>query len=294
MNPGLGNRELLENGVWWIDETGDIHSADSIDPSFDSLFVRHLGHVKVLVSDQLISMSWDVKLTPEASLEVALERLSAFKGHETFRLNYFYLGWATETVGSAEEAILRIRTVQSLRDVNGMPLTHVEMMDPGNLASSSPRIRESLRLWQQTDGHLSNATSDECSHLLPEVLIYRPSRRTGNLVFTWVGGRSFSTRVHGRAWAKRALRAESMSTVGSETSDYVDRISSAYEHVWRTGEPHLARVRTLLSPDGNSDPVWLDYYRLLLRYRLHDNRDALVCLSQPNSESFTRPPDAVP
>lgn len=294
MTPGLSSCERLENGVWWIDETGVVHSADSIDPSFDALFVRHLGHVKIAVDNRHVSLSWDVQVTPQPSLDEAISRLSMFEHSGTFRLNYFYLGWATETLGSSEKAIERVRAIQVLRDVNAVPLTHVEMMDPGNLVDASPRIREQLQLWQQTDGHLGNASTDECSQMLPEVLIYRPSPRSGKLVFTWVGGKSFSTRVHGRDWAKDALRAESISTIGSETSDYVDRISSAYDEVWETSKPHLARVRTLLSPDGKSDPVWLDYYRLLLRYRLHDDRDALVCLSQPTEKSFTKPPGAVP
>lgn len=264
-----------------------MHSADNIDSSFDALFVRHLGHVKIAVEDAELAVSWDVQGTSDAAMTVALQCIAQLTGRTTYRLNYFYLGWATEQFDKIEAVLGRMQSVRQLRDVSGVPLTHVESIDPD-------RISAALQLWRRTDGRLAKASTDECSALLPEVLIYRPSRRTGKLVFTWVGGRSFSTRVHGRDWSKRALRSESFATIGTETADYVDRISSAYNEVWQTGAPRLDRIQTLLSPDRSSDPVWLDYHRLLLRYRLHDERDAIVCLSQPSERSFTKPPDAVP
>ncbi|MEQ8665477.1 MAG: hypothetical protein RIC16_07110 [Rhodospirillales bacterium] len=294
MIPGSDDIKRFETGTWWIDEEGEFHDAELIDPSFDTLFVRHLGHIKLETEGTHMSLTWDVTASSESAIGAAIDQLVSRPGLTEVRLNFFHLGWMTEGLTSAGAAIERVYAVQQFRSVTGMPLTKIEVADTAAVKDAPAGIRRTFELWRRTQGRLTEASQDECAVLLPEILIYRPSITTGRLVFSWVGNRSFSTMVHGRAWARRALRAESVSVVGSETADYVDRISAAYREVWTTGEPHYARIQTLLNPQEAADPVWLKYHRLLLPYRLHDGKAALICVSKPEAGSFSKPLDAVP
>ena len=294
MDPGADDIKRFDTGTWWIDEAGDFHAAELIDPSFDTLFVRHLGHIKVEIENTRLTLTWDVSSSSDSAIGAAIDQLLSRPGLSDVRLNFFHLGWMTEGLDTAGAAIERIYAVQQFRHVTGMPLTKIEVGDTGDVESAPPEIHQTFELWRRTSGQLTEASQDECAFLLPEVLIYRPSITTGRLVFSWVGNRSFSTMVHGRAWARRALRSESVSVVGSETADYVDRISAAYRDVWNSGEPQYARIQTLLNPQEAADPVWLNYHRLLLPYRLHDGKAALICISKPEAGSFSKPLDAVP
>lgn len=294
MYPGSDDIKSFESGAWWIDEVGEFHAAELIDPSFDTLFVRHLGHIKLEADSSRLTLTWDVGASSDVAIRAAIDQLLSRPALSDIRLQFFHLGWMTESLDTAGAAIERIYAVQQFRNVTGMPLTKVEVADTAEVARAPGGIRRTFDLWQRTDGRLTEASQDECAFLLPEILIYRPSITTGRLVFSWVGNRSFSTMVHGRAWARRALRSESVSVVGSENADYVDRISAAYREVWTSGEPQYARIQTLLNPQEAADPVWLKYHRLLLPYRLHDGKAALVCISKPEAGSLSKPLDVVP
>jgi len=279
MNVGQSTLSGLHDGDWWVDESGFAHSGDSVDKTFDTLFLRHLGHIKLSISESRIAVTWDVGTVSEDSVAHVADWLRSEPGVPA-RLKFFYYGWAEETVAGGEPASQRMSDIQALRSVRQIPSTHVQDRGAVAVHSAPTSIRRGFELWYRTGGKLGNATHDECSELLPRVIFYRPDQQTGELVFSWVGSRSLSTRVHGRAWSRRALQSRSSNTVGSESANYVNRISSAYDDVWSSGEPHYACIQTLLSPDDDQEPVWLNYHRLLLRLHLHDGRPALMCLSE--------------
>ncbi len=283
--------EHLDDGDWWVDDVGCLHAADNVDESFDTLFLRHLGHIKLSVRGEHIGVTWDVAAVDEYSAGFIAEWLRATTGKRAL-LRYFYYGWAEEKAENGREAAGRMNEIQMLRSVRQIPSTYVENQGAFEPSAAPPGIRRGYDIWRRTRGRLADATQDECNELLPQILFYRPERRSGDLVFTWVGSHSLSARVHGRAWTQRALRSRSFNTVGSETSDYVDRIATAYQDVWDTGAPHYARIQTLLSPQPEQDPIWLTYHRLLLRFRLHDGKPALMCLSKKVGTLSKPLPDA--
>lgn len=294
MGDQKGNSIRLDDGNWWVDEIGDFHSGDDIDDSFDSLFLRHLGQLKLQICPKQIVITWDIHEISSDTIAYFIARLSQNQFHSRVLLRYYYYGWAEELYhgpNAIDTASQRMILIQRFKSVGLVHPTQVKELDLFDLESASPLIRRGFEMWHSTEGQYRNASQDECCEHLPNVVIYRPDQNTGNLVFSWVGARSLSMIVHGRKWAANVIRQASRNAQGSERQDYVTQVNSAYKQVWETGEPHYSSIRTLLTLEGK-EPKWLSYQRLLMRYNLHDGLPALVCLSNQNSAVNILPTDA--
>ncbi len=280
------NTEQLRDGSWWVDEVGGFHCAEGVDDSFDSLFLRHLGQLKLDVSANQVSITWDVHEVSLDTITCVISRLNQSTSNSRVYLRYYYFGWADELYSgpnAATVAAQRIGKIQRFRSVEMVRPTQINVHDLSSITTATPSIKRGFDMWRETNGQLGNASQEACSEHLPSFLIYRPDRHTGKLVFSWVGTRSLSAVVHGRTWAALAIKQSSTNPQGAEKQDYVAQISSAYQHVWDSGEPQYSSIRTLLTPEGQ-DPRWLSYERLLMRYNLHDGRPALVCLAKQSHE----------
>lgn len=276
----------LREGIWWVDEIGGFHNAEDVDSSFDSLFLRHLGQLKLEVNSKRISITWDVHEVSSSTVTGVIEGLNQYNPRACVFLRYYYFGWAEELYPGPDAlriAAQRMAMIQRFKSVEMVRPTQIKVCDLNKIKTASSLIKRSYEMWCQTGGEFEKSSPEDCSEQLPNVLIYRPDVHTGKLVFSWVGSRSLSAIVHGRRWAAMAIRQASNIPQGSEQDDYVAQISSAYQHVWDTGEPHYSQIRTLLT-FKSKDPKWLSYQRLLMRYNLHDGRPALICLSSPSPE----------
>ena len=279
------NATRLEDGNWWVDEIGGFHSANDVDDSFDSLFLRHLGQLKLQISPKQIIITWDTHEISSDTIAYFIARLSQNQSHSRVLLRYYYYGWAEELFHGPDAiniASQRMILIQRFKSVELVRPTQVEVRDLFEIEEASPMIKQGYEMWHTTEGQYRNASHEECAEHLPNVVIYRSDQKTGNLVFSWVGARSLSMMVHGRKWAVKVIKQASGNAQGSEKQDYVTQVNSAYKQVWETGEPHYSSIRTLLTLEGK-EPKWLSYQRLLMRYNLHDGLPALVCLSKQNS-----------
>ena len=279
------NATQLDYRNWWVDEIGGFHSACDVDDSFDSLFLRQLGQLKLQISPEQIIITWDIHEVSSDTIAYVIARLNQSHSHSRVLLRYYYYGWAEELFRGPDaisSASQRMTKIQCFKSVELVRPTQVKVRDLTEVKSASPLIKRGFEMWHNTEGQYRNASQEECSEHLPNVVIYRPDQRTGNLVFSWVGTRSLSMTVHGRKWAANVIKQTSSNAQGSEQQDYVTQVNSAYKQVWESGEPHYSSIRTLLTINGK-EPKWLSYQRLLMRYNLHDGLPALVCLSNQNS-----------
>ncbi len=277
---------LTQNSKWWVDEIGGFHCAEDVDVSFDSLFLRHLGQLKLQVEWDKLRITWDIGKVSSVTIACVIARLNELSAQVPVLLRYYYHGWAEELCTGPEAlniAAQRIATIQRFKSVELACSTHIKVHNLDDIQTASSVIQQNYRLWQDTEGNLGKASQEECSSHLPNIVMYRPDAQTGNLVFSWVGTQSLSAVVHGRSWAATAIRHDSVDPLGSERPDYVTQVSSAYQNVWHTGEPHYSHIRTLLTPQDR-EPSWLSYQRLLTRFNLHDGRPALFCLSMKNNK----------
>ncbi len=267
-------------GTWWVDEIGGFHLAEGMDESLDPLFLKHFGQIKLVAEPDNVTVIWNVHLVAEDGLWAVVERLSGCGQNISIGLRYYYYGWLEESFTSSQAAIDRVLRVQQHRDVELVGSTFVRDQDIGTIGAAPPMVHRMFELWEQSHGRFDRISNEALADYLPRILIYRPDPFEEDLVFSWVGTRSFSTLTYGREWAISAFRQTYNRTLGPESRRYVDLACAAYRYVWETGEPHYAQVRALLTPKG-MEPTWLCYERLLTRHVLHDGRPALVCLSRP-------------
>jgi len=277
------------DGHWWVDDRGDFNLADGLDGSFDTVFLRHLGQVKLVVKQNKIEITWDSAFVIPDALESVANRLVACRRDISVSLVFYYHGWSSGPALNPTQAISRINQVQEIRDVDVLYSTRIEEKPVSETLQTSSIIQTGFEAWQQSGGRFDKYSNEMLAEVLPSALIYRPDNKDQNIVFSWIGHRSFSMQMHGQKWARGAFGQPYDRPMGTEEGNYISRTSVAYEEVWKTGEPRYQYIRTLFFTDGY-DPEWLYYGRLLTRCILHDGTPALVCLSDPvRNESIPLP-----
>jgi len=279
----------FDTGQWWVDDRGDFNQADGLDRSFDMVFMRHLGQVKLVVKPNGIEITWDSAHVTEDALESVCVRLSKCRNDIPVSLAFYFHGWSSGPALSPSQAVARINQVQMIRDVDVLYSTRIDEKPVSEALKTSSVIKSGFEAWRQSDGKFSNFSNEMLAEVLPSALIYHPDSKDRDIVFSWIGHRSFTMQMHGQKWGRGALGQPFDRPLGTEEGNYISRTSVAYEEVWETGEPRYQYIRTLFYTDGH-DPEWLYYSRLLTRCILHDGTPALVCLSEPvRNESIPLP-----
>ncbi|MBT4625296.1 MAG: hypothetical protein HOC63_01285, partial [Rhodospirillales bacterium] len=94
-------------GQWWVDDRGDKNPAESIDSSLDSVFLRHLGQVKLSATANRIDIMWDTTEVADEALASVVDRLTHCQADVPVKLYFFYYGWVSETYKHRKDAIER-------------------------------------------------------------------------------------------------------------------------------------------------------------------------------------------
>ncbi len=270
----------FEMGSWWIDDVGELQAADSVDGSFDAVFLRHLGLVNLSVTGAGIKIKWDTQFVQPPALSAVKNRLLACRGQIPVTLEVCFHGWIDDCSLHPRQAVDRINQLLTLRDVDILHPTQIVEKDLSETENASPLIKNGFQQWRQSKGHFNEISSDMLATILPKAAIYSPDEPESDIVFSWVGSDSLVTRVYGEAWVMLALGNSYSAPQEMEEQNYVDRTTVTGEEVWKTGEPRYETVRMRIAREG-VEPDWLLYDRLLIRCTRLDGRPALVCLSEP-------------
>ena len=264
-------------GEWWIDEIGGSHFACGIDGSFDALYFRHLGLVRVAVFSTKIVIQWDIGKVSDVALAAVIERFSGCQLAVPVYLRYFYFGWITEQYSTPQAIIERIDRIQQFRSVELIRSTYIDEHDLSDIKNGTKLVADGYELWERTGGHFDKTSQDELSAYIPHLLIFRPMPHDNELVFSYVGSKSTAARVYGPEWASSAHSMISNESLAPMNRQYDNRVSAAYQDVLNTGEPRYDHVRALLHLDG-SEPFWVSYERLLTFGLIDKGKPAVVCL----------------
>ena len=270
----------FEIGIWWIDEVGDLHLAGDHDDSFDAMFMRHLGQVRVAVTPVGISIKWDTEFVFTEALVALIRKLSSCRENVPVSLDFCFYGWTGDVVLTPLQAVDRILQTEDIRDVDLLYSTRIDEKPIAETEDALPLIRNGMKQWHQSGGRFDRFSNDELARILPRAMIYRLDRKEQNFVFSWIGLRSFTVKVYGNDYGWSSLGQPLDQAQATEDSNYVNRVSSVYDDVWETGEPRYQFVRTLISRVG-VEPEWIQYARLVTRCNLPDGAPSLVCLSDP-------------
>jgi len=273
-----GSAGALRPGDWWIDEAGGFHSGFEVDSSFDHLFFRHLGHVKIAVDFPKILVSWDIHNVADDALKAIVGRLSSHGSELSVHLRFFFYGWVDEYYPNQNTAIQRINEISQFQSVELIRSTYIEKHNIDNVSAATDLITNGFRLWERTGGNLQRADQDDLCSYLPHVLIFRPSRDDENLVFSHIGSKSTAACVYGSDWVASAYNQKSDATLSQSNMKYDQQVSEAYSHIMATEEPIYDHVRALLHLESHMEPFWVSYERLLTYSLLHDGSPAVICL----------------
>ncbi len=268
----------LRPGVWWVDETGDVHSGVGVDQSFDSLFFRHLGHIKLAVNFPRITISWDVHNVSGDALTTVIDRLTSYTSDLAVHLKFFYYGWIDEHFPDQRAAVERIQEISRFQSVELIRSTYIEEHDISTVSDATDLISNGYRLWERASGDLKRTDQEELCGYLPHVLIFRRSQNDQNLVFSHIGTKSVAAQVYGAQWVTSAFNEKSDASLEPSNLKYDLKVSEAYNRILETEEPRYDHVRALLHLGNHLEPFWVSYERLLTYSLLHDGSPAVVCL----------------
>ncbi len=269
----------FEIGVWWVDDVGDFHSSSTLDESFDAVYMRHLGQVRLAVTIAGVNVKWDSACVITEALEAVISRLSDSRKDLPVSLEFCFHGWSSDFGLTPGQAITRIGQVQAIRDIDILYPTRIREVPVSETADASPLIKSGFECYRHSGGRFDRYSNDTLAKILTKAMIYRPDSKENEIVFTWIGTQSFTMQMYGSEWARGALGQPLNQAQGSEEENFVSRISSAYDEIWATGEPRYQHVRSLIFRDG-VEPEWLNYARLITRCVSHDGSPVLVCLSE--------------
>ncbi len=159
-------------GTWWVDERGNAHPAGAIDSSFDNLFLRHLGQVKLNVSTGHTDIMWDACKVEDESLASVLDRLSLCRANISCKLNFFYFGWVSENYKRRQDAVDRVLQIQKNRNVAILHPTLIDNRGLSDIENASDIIRHGYDLWKRAAGRFNHIPQDKLSKYLPYTSIY--------------------------------------------------------------------------------------------------------------------------
>lgn len=265
-------------GTWWVDETGQFHSAFGVDESFDHFFFRHLGHVKLAVAPPEVVIQWDVHSVSTDAMTPVLDRLGDKRDVFGVHLRFFYYGWVEEHFQNKDDALKRVLEISQFQSIELIRSTYIDKHSVASIDEATDLISNGYQFWESTNGDLKNADQEKLSAYMPHVLIFRPSENERNLVFSHVGSKSTAARVYGEAWATSAVNAISDGSLEPSNQNYDQRVSAAYGLTLDTEEPRYDHVRALLRLESHAEPFWVSYERLLTYSVLHDGSPAVICL----------------
>ena len=264
-------------GEWWVDEIGGLHSACGVDGSFDALYYRHLGLVRVAVYATEIVVQWDVSKVSDDALAAVIERFSNCRLDVSVHLRFFYFGWVEEQYSDLVALIERIQRIQQFRSISLIRSTYIHEHDLTDIKNWTKLVADGYQLWERTGGRFDKASKDELGAYLPHLLIFRPTPHDDELVFSYIGSKSTMARVCGPEWSASVHNMASDESMPPMNRQYDYQVSAAYRDVFKTGEPRYDHVRALLHIDG-SEPFWISYERLLTYSLIDDGKPAVVCL----------------
>ncbi len=264
-------------GKWWVDDRGVEHSASEIDSSFDSLFLHHLGQVKLSVSANSVKIEWVTNNVENDALAFVLEQLSRYQSNVPIELYFFYFGWVGEIYTDRHQVIERILQIQKNRSIEVLHPTMISNRDFSEIKNASLAIRQGFELWDTTAGRYDEIAVEKLADYLRHTINYQFSELEDELIFSWVGPESPSARIYGRKWATDIVGELSINLSEKESPEYVEKISTAMQHTFETGEPQLQHIRARME-DVNTEPFWLSYERLITSHRLLDGREGISVL----------------
>jgi hypothetical protein len=227
----------MDTQEYWISQGRIIERPTGEDDKVltDRMLFARGDLLKILVSPQGTTIKWVMFGANWTSIYFAQEWLKAFKG--PFTLNFFNLGWFTETYPDAIKANARMDHLLSKSDVKFSSRVYTRDFDP-NMTKMTPRLRE---MW--ATGNMDEDTLVTCS--------VDPVRNLTNVLS--VGPTSALATVWGLAPI----------TYPCQTGHSYDKIvSRAYYDVIKTGKPHYDHVIAAMG-DPKGQVQWFGYQRLV-------------------------------
>lgn len=289
-------RGRIDAGEWWVDDLGRWHGVDPLSPCARErqpiretttqlgLAYRLLGMVRVRASARLVTIDWDVREVHAGALVQAERHLGRLARSPSMaavpiRLNFYFGGWASETLPGPAAAARRLRQLQCYRGAEPMPAPVLRQRRLSEVGRAGTLLRCGIAAWRTArDGDDALAVLERAG-LLDSSLVF--SRREGDsrLIYLHVGTRSLLTSLFGVDTAHNLLGQPSER--GPAYPATHRRIVAGFGQVLDAGAPRFDHVRTPVQIDGQ-EPSWIGYERLLLPMPLRRGDRLLISLCDRN------------
>lgn len=286
-------QQSLRDHIWWVDDRGrwrqfgDDYAARNPYCALargterrDVPFTEY-GMVRVTELAQLVDIQWDVAGVSDAALDAVCQYLRCIP-HAAFgvtiALRFYYGAWNTEIFRDTAVAVARIRRTRRFAETapfDGFLSVEQDLCD-ASLARQDEALRACLDLWQRTGGEMWFDGLPELGPIMSRLLLFTPDDHGERMIYEYAGPRSLTAQVLGRSWHLSSLGCDAADGMTDRPTG--ERMCASYMPVLASGEPRIDHIRAIVR-QGDDDPVWLAYQRILLPWTEPGGRPYLMCLA---------------
>lgn len=244
---------------------------------------RHLGMVKVSLSERDIRIVWDLVHANLKALESVISFLFDVRLKRTVHLQFCHAGWCAESFPDSAAAMRRVIQLQALRGTK--PEASIFMREHGldeltseSVKDKTPLLSKGMDIWQSAIGKLDFDDINIRRHVLPHVQLLSLDD-DGVYQFKHIGTETLIAKLFGEVWRRSVIDTAALRSHADE--EFEDAVSHPYNHVMQKDKPYHDHVRALLVR-RHADPLWISYRRLILPFETPDGRNMLALYVAPD------------
>lgn len=278
---------VADDGTWQpiADVANDYPNINpfSMAPTDVNIAFRHLGLVKVSLSDLDIGVTWDLADANLKALESVISYLFECKHKKSVKLQFFHAGWCWEHYPSPQSAMRRVIQLQALRGEDpeaGIFMREHSLSELSTQTSQykTPILNKGIELWHHHSGKLDFDDISVRRHVLPYVQLLSLDN-DGVYRFEHIGTETLIAKLFGEVWRRSVIKTAALRSHADQ--EFEDAVSHPYDQVLLNGQPYHDHVRALLVR-SHTDPLWISYRRLVVPYKASDGRHMLALYVAPD------------
>ncbi len=267
-HPPIGDRP----GRWLIDRYGGwlevaTHAANCPEDRVD-----------VRIFARIVDIHWNVDLAPGNALISVVEWLRRLPParQTAAALRFRYGAWNSEVFDTPEDAARRILTV--LRYAGTQAFTGITRKQLGlsRAYDGRPLIAQTVETWLRMGGQLDTRQFHRLNGVIQHSLLFRQVANGDHLVYAYAGRKSAAAEIFGPTWSDAVIGRAAQDCWSDD--DYEDAVCADFTPVMERDEARYDHFRAFFAPPG-SEPIWLNYERLLLPWEADSGERLLMVLS---------------
>jgi len=268
-------------GRWLVDDRGAWRAVNE-----DALCWPE-DRADIRVYPRIVDIHWDVEITSRSTLDSIVEWLERLECRDDLvvAIRFRHGAWNTEVYNSRADAGSRIREVSGFAGTQGFNGIMRRRLGLGRAYEGETESALAVETWLRLGGRIERGDVRSLMTVLPRTLVFRHVANDNTWVYSYAGRKSFAVELFGPTWSKAVIGRRAQDCWSDDS--YEDAVCADFGPVMEKDEARYDHFRAFYTMPG-SDPVWLNYERLLLRWET-PNGERMLMVHSVRSQDLAIP-----